>query len=84
MTLSAYPFCQGEPAAMGLSRIPMARNRRVTAKRVNEWLKTDPDLALTVPIKERSLEIFGDEKRLDELRGTLGIKQLRGVVVQNL
>jgi transposase len=31
MSLSAYPFCQGEPGAMGLSRIPMARNRRVTA-----------------------------------------------------
>jgi hypothetical protein len=26
MSLSAYPFCQGEPGAMGLSRIPMARN----------------------------------------------------------
>jgi hypothetical protein len=45
------------------------RLRLRAAKRVNEWLKIDPDLALTVPIKERSLEIFGDEKRLDELRG---------------
>ena len=25
------PICHGEPGAMGLSRIPMARNRRVTA-----------------------------------------------------
>ena len=25
------PFCHGEPGAMGLSRIPMARNRRMTA-----------------------------------------------------
>jgi hypothetical protein len=24
-------FCHGEPAAMGLSRMPMARNRRATA-----------------------------------------------------
>jgi hypothetical protein len=45
------------------------RLRLQAAKRVNEWLKTDPDLTLIVPIKERSLEIFGDEKRLDELRG---------------
>jgi len=45
------------------------RLRLQAAKRVNEWLKTDPDLALIVPIKERSLEIFGDEKRLDEMRG---------------
>jgi hypothetical protein len=28
---STKPFCQGEPGAMGLSRIPIARNRRVTA-----------------------------------------------------
>ena len=45
------------------------RLRLESAKRINEWLKTDPDLSLIVPIKERSLEIFGDEKRLDQLRG---------------
>src|SRR5260221_10316149 len=31
ISLSAKPFCQGEPGAMGLSRRPMARNRCVTA-----------------------------------------------------
>jgi hypothetical protein len=31
INLSAKPFCQGEPEAMGLSRMPMARNRVVTA-----------------------------------------------------
>jgi hypothetical protein len=31
ISLSTYAFCQGEPGAMGLSRMPMARNRRVTA-----------------------------------------------------
>lgn len=45
------------------------RLRLESAKRINEWLKSDPDLSLIVPIKERSLEIFGDEKRLDQLRG---------------
>jgi hypothetical protein len=45
------------------------RLRLESAKRINEWLKNDPDLNLIVPIKERSLEIFGDEKRLDQLRG---------------
>lgn len=45
------------------------RLRLASAQRINEWLKTDPDLDLIVPIKERSLEIFGDEKRLDQLRG---------------
>ncbi len=44
------------------------RLRLEAAKQVNEWLKSDPDLKLIVPIKERSLEIFGDEKRLDRLR----------------
>jgi len=27
---SAKPFCQGEAGAVGLSRMPMARNLRVT------------------------------------------------------
>jgi len=27
---SAKPFCQGEAGAVGLSRMPMARNRRLT------------------------------------------------------
>ena len=31
MSLSATPFCQGERGAMGLSRMPIARSRRVTA-----------------------------------------------------
>ena len=31
ISLSAKPFCQGEPEAMGLARMLMARNRRVTA-----------------------------------------------------
>ena len=31
INLSAKPLCQGEPGAMGLSRMPMARNRWVTA-----------------------------------------------------
>jgi hypothetical protein len=31
INLSAKPFCQSEPGAMGLSRMPMARNRWVTA-----------------------------------------------------
>lgn len=46
------------------------RLRLESAKLINEWLKSDPDLSFIVPIKERSLEIFGDEKRLDQLRGS--------------
>ena len=32
---STKPFCQGEAGAIGLSRMPMARNRRFTALRFN-------------------------------------------------
>jgi Uncharacterized protein conserved in bacteria C-term(DUF2220) len=36
---------------------------------INDWLKRGRGLARpTVPVTERSLEIFGDEKRLDALR----------------
>src|SRR5260370_14234229 len=31
INLSAKPFCQGEPGAMGLSRMPIALSRRVAA-----------------------------------------------------
>src|SRR6266446_1561305 len=31
ISLSAKPFCQGEPGAMGLSRMPIALSRRVAA-----------------------------------------------------
>ena len=31
INLSAKPFCQGEPGAMGLSRMPMVLSRRVVA-----------------------------------------------------
>jgi hypothetical protein len=30
----AKPFCQGEAGVVGLSRMPMARNRRVTTEPV--------------------------------------------------
>lgn len=36
-------------------------------ERLNEWLKRAGTARDSVPIKERSLEIFGDEKRLDAL-----------------
>lgn len=40
----------------------------VTAKSINEFLLRRRGSLMLVPIKERSLEIFGDEKRLDALR----------------
>jgi hypothetical protein len=39
--------------------------------KLNSFLATKPVNKALVPIKERSLEIFGDEKRLDALRGTV-------------
>lgn len=38
------------------------------AKAINDFLLRRRDSLIPVPIKERSLEIFGDEKRLDALR----------------
>jgi hypothetical protein len=77
VTLAAPPVPRTAVIEAGYSWHPLLkfaasernRLRLLSAKRVNEWLKGDPDLTLVVPIKERSLEIFGDEKRLDELRG---------------
>lgn len=37
----------------------------VTAKAINDWLLRRRGKFLTVPLRERSLEIFGDEKYLD-------------------
>jgi Uncharacterized protein conserved in bacteria C-term(DUF2220) len=54
---------------LGFAATERNRLRLEAARCINEWLKSDPDLSLNVPIKERSLEIFGDEKRLDRLRG---------------
>lgn len=39
-------------------------------EKLNRFLTTDPAGKPLVPIKERSLEVFGDEKRLDLLRGS--------------
>lgn len=39
-------------------------------QQLNSFLATQPTERPLVPIKERSLEIFGDEKRLDALRGS--------------
>ncbi len=38
--------------------------------RINQFLQQSHPVGPRVPIKERSLEIFGDEKRLDALRAT--------------
>ena len=48
------------------------------AKAINDFLLRRRDSLTPVPIKERSLEIFGDEKRLDSLRtgASLFIKRL--------
>lgn len=40
--------------------------RRDTLLAIDRWLKTSRDTAVRAPPKERSLEITGDEKRLDQ------------------
>ena len=39
-------------------------------RRIHEFLKDHPDRRPIVPVKERSFQLFGDEKRLDSLRKT--------------
>jgi hypothetical protein len=65
----AVPLGYAWHPLLGFAAGERNRLRLESAKGINEWLKGNPDLTLTVPIKERSLEIFGDEKRLDQLRG---------------
>lgn len=43
-------------------------SQRAAAKAINDFLLKRRGSLRTVPIKERSLQIFGDEKRLDALR----------------
>jgi hypothetical protein len=55
-----------------LSWVPEARITRWQAEsleRVNHWLHNSRD-PLVVPARERSLELFGDEKAIDHLVGT--------------
>jgi hypothetical protein len=40
----------------------------IALRAINEWLKRASGHSLMIPIKERSLEIFDDEKRIDSLR----------------
>src|SRR5215467_3777374 len=48
INLSAKPFCQGEPGAMGLSRMPIALSRRMAAT-VNLIAVTDQVARSLIP-----------------------------------
>jgi len=43
----------------------------VELRKINEFVKTRANSAELAPIKERSIQIFGDEKRLDFLAGSV-------------
>jgi hypothetical protein len=58
-----YPSLAWAPQA-GLTRPQLA-----TMQQVNDWLHKSRD-ELVVPARERSLEVFGDEKMLDRLVGS--------------
>lgn len=61
---------------LGFAVEERSRRRLECLKAINEWLKGGPDLKIIVPIKERSLEIFENEKKLDRLRA--GSQRLLG------
>ena len=48
------------------------RSEIETARAINDYLIARPSNAIGVPTRERSLEVFGDEKRLDTLADAAG------------
>ncbi len=58
------------PALAWAPRAGLTRSQEDTMEQVNQWLHQSRD-RLIVPSRERSLEVFGDEKALDRLVGTV-------------
>jgi hypothetical protein len=58
------------PALAWVPRADLTRSQEDIMEQVNQWLHQSRD-RLTVPSRERSLEVFGDEKALDRLVGTV-------------
>ncbi len=54
------------------------------ARAINAFLKQRPDLNPPIPLRERSLQIFGDEKRLDTLADARGYLLNGGVHLTDL
>jgi DNA-binding CsgD family transcriptional regulator len=75
ISLSAKPFCQGEPGAMGLSRIPMARSRLAVTERKDEvllWIargKSNRDIAEILGVRPRTVN-----KHLEQVYAKLGVE----------
>lgn len=77
------------PELQWASDLRLRRQDLERLKQVNAWLRDMPANEPTVPLRERSLEIFGDEKLLEELtassrlvgkdRLTLGLLRARAV-----
>ena len=57
------------PALAWVPGSSLTRSQHATLRRVNRWLYRNRD-DLVVPSRERSLEIFGNEKAMDGLIGT--------------
>jgi hypothetical protein len=57
------------PSLAWVPQASLTRSQMHTVEQVNQWLHDSRD-HLVVPSRERSLEVFGDEKALDRLVGT--------------
>jgi hypothetical protein len=57
------------PSLAWVPQASLTRSQMHTVEQVNQWLHDSYD-HLMVPARERSLEVFGDEKALDRLVGT--------------
>ena len=58
------------PSLAWVPQASLTRSQTYTVEQVNQWLHDSRD-HLVVPSRERSLEVFGDEKALGRLAGTV-------------
>ena len=67
--VASLPLVVWHPALSWVPRARLTRSQDESLRLVNRWLHHNRD-NLVVPSRERSLEIFGDEKAIDRMIGT--------------
>lgn len=59
--------------ALAFAAIERQPAQREALLLINAWLRTEPPLVPPVPLRERSLHIFGDEQRLESFQAPEGL-----------
>lgn len=68
--VAAQPVWLPALAFAAIERQPAQREALLL---INAWLRTEPPLVPPVPLRERSLHIFGDEQRLESFQSPEGL-----------